>query len=173
LGALVGLPFGAYMLAKFSTEFLKMFISVITITLAILFFLGISKHFKRERLASLAAGFISGGLKGSTGMTGPPIILFGLNQNWEKKNFRSTLIGYFTVMSLFTIPVFIKFHLFTMVTARLAIIGLPMLIVGFIGGIRLKDEVSQKFFCNVALALIMLAGISGLISGLGRILSSR
>ena len=172
LGAIVGLPFGAYVLSKFSTEFLKIFISVITITLAILLSLGISKQFKKERLASLATGFISGGLKGSTGMAGPPVILFGLNQNWGKGKLRPVVIGYFTIVSLLTIPVFIKFHLFTMVTVKLAFIGLPMLMLGFIMGIRLKDRVSQTLFRRVAFALIMLAGISGLISGLRSILSS-
>jgi len=164
LGSIIGIPFGAYVLTVFSVQFLKILIGAITIGSASLLFLEINKRFKREHLASILVGLISGVLKGSVGMPGPPIVLFGLNQGWEKERFRATIIAYFTMLSFVTIGTFLKFKLFTEFIAMLGIIGLPMLLLGSWVGIKLKGKVSAAGFHKIILALITIAGVLGIIT---------
>ncbi len=166
VGGIIGMPFGAYILSRCSPTILKVFISVIILVVSFVVFLGINKRFQRERLASLVIGFISGGLKGSVGMPGGPVILFGLNQSWNKEKFRATIIAYFTFLSLIALPIFFKFELFTITIQKLSLITLPIAVLGFIGGRRLRNRVSLRIFRRIALVLIIFTGISGLISTL-------
>lgn len=99
-GALVGLPIGTYVLATLSSDLLNALIGASTMALALLLSVGVRKHFEREGLATLGAGILSGALKGTTGMTRPPVILLGLNQDWGQTRFRSTLVSYFTVIGV-------------------------------------------------------------------------
>ena len=99
-------------------------------------------------------------------MPGPPIILLGLNQGWDQTRFRGTLIGYFTFVGFLTIPVFLRLGLFTKLSVKLAIVALPLLVLGFIGGTKLRNRVPQAIFRGIALILIMLAGASGLLGGI-------
>ena len=43
----------------------------------------------------------------------------------------------------------------------MAAIGLPFLVLGVMAGTRLRGKVSRKVFRKIALALITLAGVSG------------
>ena len=165
-GAIIGLPFGVYVLSALSGGSLRTLIGAVTIILALILSLGIRKHFRRERLASMGAGLISGALKGSTGMLGPPVILLGLNQDWPQVLFRSTIIAYFTLVSLCALPVLAGFGLLTEHTVKLSFAGLPALLLGLAGGTKLRSRVSHAFFRRIALALTMLAGASGICYGL-------
>ena len=166
LGTIPGVLFGTYILMRLNTDFLRVFVGSVAIVLALLIFFNISKQLKNERSISFIAGFICGGLKASAGTGAPPVVLLGLNQNWKKETFRATIIGYFTVVNLLALLVFMKFRLFTAITIKLTVIALPIIILGLIVGKMLKNKVSQRYFRKVALILVMLAGISGVIAGL-------
>jgi uncharacterized membrane protein YfcA len=167
-GAIVGVPIGSYVLARYDVQFLRILISVVAISSAILLFMGIRKTFRREYLAGSLIGLLSGGLKGSVGMPGTPVVLFGLNQGWRKEAFRATIIAYFTVLSIIAVPAFLKFGLLTGAIGKLGLIGLPSLLVGSLAGTKLRSIVPEPLFRRIALALIALAAILGIVTAFCR-----
>jgi len=170
-GGIMGIPIGSYLLIKCSVDFLRIFISLIVLISAFFLFLGKTYKISREQGASLVVGFISGGLKGSVGMAGPPIVLFGINQNWEKEEFRATMIFYFTLLSLVTLFTFFKLKLFTISIVKLFLINLPFLLLGFIWGERLKNKLSsQRIFKQIALILVGSSGLYQLIYNFWKLL---
>ena len=56
------------------------------------------RPWRREWPGAVSAGMLSGVLVGASGMSGPPVILFGLKQNWDHRILRASLIGYFGIV---------------------------------------------------------------------------
>lgn len=104
IGSAMGVPFGVFILKNISPEILEIAINAIIITSAIILFLKESKNIisVNTKLITILIGFLSGLLGGSTGISGPPVILYGLNQKWEKKTFRSNLLTYFAIWGIYT-----------------------------------------------------------------------
>ena len=164
-GGILGLPVGAYILARFDPHLLSELIGGVTLVLALLLLLGVSRRFRRERRVSVSAGFLSGMIGGGTAMYGPPVILLGLNQAWDKAHFRANLIAYFEGISLVNMLVFSGFDLVSGPILVLSVSALPGMALGFWGGIRLKDRMPQRVFRALAFGLVFAGGISALAFG--------
>ena len=88
MAGIVGMPLGTYLLVVLDASILKVFIGAVIALFAIAFLMGFKKQIRNEKLAFAPVGFISGLLQGSTSLSGPPIILFFVNQGVEKQVFR-------------------------------------------------------------------------------------
>ena len=106
--AFFALPFGAYILGQADAETMRTGIGAMMVLMVLLLQLRPGNPFKRDLLARIGTGFVSGALATSTGVSGPPLVLLGLKQGWPYANFRATLMAYFTCQSLLSLP----FHLF-------------------------------------------------------------
>ncbi|MEJ2586897.1 MAG: sulfite exporter TauE/SafE family protein [Deltaproteobacteria bacterium] len=167
--AVIGIPFGSYLLMVVSPSVARALIAIVSIGFSTFLLLGYSRRLEREFMASCGFGFISGILTASVGMGGPPIIIFLANQEWPKEVFRATVAFLFLItgtLSLFS-------HILTGVTTGdRMIIGLsliPASIIGFYLGDALFEKVSHKLFINVALILILISGITALATSLAKI----
>ena len=169
LFAIMGIPFGAYLLMVVPPSIARLLIAIVSIIFSILLLLGYSRRLERESLASCGCGFVSGILTASIAMGGPPIIIFMANQGWPKAMFRATVAFLFLItgtLSLFS-------HVLTGVTTgERMIIGLslmPAAIIGFYFGDALFEKTSHKRFITVALILILISGLTSLTMSLVRI----
>ena len=104
IGSAMGVPFGVFTLKNISPEILEIAINAVIITSAMILFLKKGKNIisVNTKLITILVGFLSGLLGGSTGISGPPVILYGLNQKWEKKTFRGNLLAYFAIWGIYT-----------------------------------------------------------------------
>ena len=101
------------------------------------------------------AGLSSGFLSGCTAQSGPPIVIYGLARQWDKDVFRSTLLIFFSGLSLMTLGWYFYMDMLTIkaiATAGIAI--LPTLAISYIG-IHLKNRVNKIIFRHVMLVVIM------------------
>lgn len=167
MAGIVGMPLGTYLLVVLDASILKVFIGAVIALFAIAFLMGFKKQIRNEKLAFAPVGFISGLLQGSTSLSGPPIILFFVNQGVEKQVFRANLVAYFTVLSLATIPVFVLGGIITKEVINHVLWFLPAMIIGVIAGIKLAHKVDEKLFRNLALIIVTIAGLLSIASGLG------
>ena len=137
---------------------LKRVIGLVTIAATIGIVL-IGRHpTKRERPWMLCAGAVSGVMAGTTAMSGPPMILLGLNQGWPARTFRAELLLYFTMLHGVSLPFYFWNGLLTETAVGYAACGAPGLIVGFLVGTWLARHISGKRFRVVAVVLLCLAG---------------
>lgn len=167
MAGIVGMPLGTYLLVVLDASILKVFIGAVIALFAIAFLMGFKKQISNEKLAFAPVGFISGLLQGSTSLSGPPVILFFVNQGVEKQVFRANLVAYFTVLSLATIPVFVLGGIITKEVINHVLWFLPAMIIGVIAGIKLAHKVDEKLFRNLALIIVTIAGLLSIASGLG------
>ena len=167
LTGIIGVPFGTYLLVILRDNISKMFIGSVITIFAVFFLIGFKRKIIHEKLAFIPVGFISGLLSGSTSMGGPPVILFFANQGINKNVFRANIVAYFMILSLITIFNFTLENLITPVVIGYVLSFLPATFLGVIIGIRVSYRIEEKLFQNIALSIVIIAGIISIISGIG------
>jgi uncharacterized protein len=168
LGSFVGsaffaLPFGAYILGQVDADTMRMGIGVMMIFLALLLQLRPGRPFKRDFLVRIGTGFVCGTLAASTGVSGPPLVLLGLKQKWPYMNFRATLMAFFTLVSILSIPFHWRVGLVNAETVQFAGAAFPGLVLGYFLGTWLRSLVDARLFRWVALGLVILGGVSAIV----------
>ena len=162
-----GVPIGTYLLIALDASILKIFIGSVIIPFAITSLAGFKKPIQNERLAFAPVGITSGLLASSTSLSGPPVILFFVNQGIEKVIFRANLVAYFTVLSLAAILAFVIGGVITTTVINYTLWLLPAAILGAMTGIKLTPKVSENIFRNIALVIVIIAGLLSILSGTG------
>jgi uncharacterized membrane protein YfcA len=168
LGALIGLPFGTYLLMILSPDIIKILIGTVIVIFGLILISGRSFEVKRERIFTVPLGIMSGLLNGSVSMSGPPVILFFANQMIRKKNFRANTVTYFFFLNVATLFIFALVGLITMDVLVLAGVTLPFALLGILIGTKVSKKVDEKVFRRIALILVSIAGLVSLISGIIR-----
>lgn len=166
LTGLLGVPLGAYLLVVCDVDALKALIGAAVALSALAFLAGLKVRVTRERLVSAPVGFVSGLLNGSTGMSGPPVILFFANQGMEKRVFRASLAAYFMALNLATIPAYAVGGLFTRQVLGYAALFAPALALGVLAGMRLALRVEEGLFRRVTLVVVLGTGLLAVATGL-------
>jgi uncharacterized protein len=163
LGGVFGVPLGGYGLASVDEGAMRAAIGGITLIAALTLWFKPSRPLQKERLAAAVVGFVSGMMGGATGMSGPPVILFGLNQGWDHRELRANLIGYFVIIHSLALVFLQEFGILNRETLLLGVAALPGLMLGYAGGMYLKEKVSQKHFRSLAFALVCIGGLLALV----------
>lgn len=167
LSSLLGIPLGVWIISVVATSTLKIFIGTIIISFALLVASGFRITFTGERLSSGLAGFFSGILSTSTGLGGPPVVLLMQSQHWPKEIIHPSLAGYFMFLGLFSLGALAlsgKVYAETIITAASLA---PALLAGTGLGMIVFQRVNARFFRAFSLAIVICAGLLGVISGLG------
>lgn len=167
LAGIAATPAGVYFLAWGSAAVLKCFIGSVITLFALAFLFGFQRPLRQEGPASIPVGLVSGFLNGSTGMSGPPVILFFTNQGLEKQAFRANLAAYFMALNVVTLLVYAYHGLVTRQVGLYALAGLPALALGTWAGLRLSGRVNPRLFRLITLLLVLMAGVSSILSGFG------
>lgn len=167
LAGVAGVPFGSYLLLVLEPDDLRLMIGGVAVVFAVLLMAGVSYHIKRERAAYVPVGLVSGVLQGSSGLAGPPVILFFTNQSDPPLMFRANILTYFFVQNIGTVIAFIVAGLFSRDAFVLSLIFAPALVVGTYTGARLSDRASATLFKRIAITVVLLGGVSAISSGLG------
>jgi uncharacterized membrane protein YfcA len=161
----VGMIPGVRILAILPASYIKIFIGASIALTAVAYLVGFRRKMKDEKLASIPIGFVSGFMNGSISMSGPPIVLFFVNQEVDKGFFRGNLALYFLVLNILTVPVFFANGLITHDVFKWTLLLFPGIAAGTILGDKISNRVTEKNIKILALIIVLFAGLSSLISG--------
>jgi uncharacterized membrane protein YfcA len=167
LGSLLGIPLGTFIINIIDPVLLKMLIGGLTIAFAIPLALSLAIPFTREKLVSGIFGFLSGTSATSTGIIGPPIVLFIHNQKWEKTEVHSSLTIYFLFTSSFSLIALFLSGLINTDIVIYAVSFIPALLVGLGLGMIAFFRINLTFFRLLSMCVVIIAGILGILSGFG------
>ncbi len=160
------LPAGVWLLKTADESALKISVGVIVILSSLIYLSGFRINVRREKLAMIPAGFLSGLLNGATTFSGPPVILFLANQRVAKHQFRASLAAYFLLLNVIAVPAFIAGGLLTGETALDTLYLFPAVVSGVLFGVRMADRVSEERFRFAALIALGILGVFSVVSGL-------
>ena len=162
---ILGIPLGTIILLHANSDFIKILIGFTTILFAAVI-IKANKPIAREKIGLIPAGFASGILQGSIGMSGPPVILFFSNQEMKKKPFRANLIAFFLILNIITLAGYGLTGLLAKEVLVLSGLYLPVLIAGTISGIIVFKKINEDLFKKITLVILIALGILAIISGL-------
>jgi uncharacterized membrane protein YfcA len=162
LGAVPACYAGVHVLAHMPVGIIRALICIVTLVFALLFLFKVRVSIPDRPLFRTLIGSVSGFLGGSSSISGPPVVLYGVTQNWDKDRFRATLIAYFLFLACCT-------GTFSVFQGLLASDGLKLFTAGIIPalaaswlGVVVKTRLSEEFFRKAVLATIVTVSIVGL-----------
>lgn len=161
---IIATPIGTCTLLYVKVDTLKIIIgSIITIT-AFAMFKNFKFKIKNQSVSYGIVGLLSGFLNGSTGLSGPPVVLFLTNQNTDKEVFRANLSFYGIATNIFAITIFILEGIVTTSVFNFALLYLPALIIGVLSGIKISTKINEIIFRKLTIYLIAFLGLYTVIS---------
>ena len=169
LSGLAGVPIGTWILANWDVESLRIYIGAITIIVALFFLAGFKREIRRENLASVPVGFLSGVMSGSINLGGPPVILFFANQSVPRLVFRANIVAYFLVIQSLAVPLLAANGILTRGSLGSALVLLPGLILGGLLGSFYSQKVPEQLIRRLILVIVAGAGSVSLLNGLNLI----
>jgi len=159
-GSIFGVPLGAYLLSSLDSSIIKLIIAILIVPFSIVLLLGHSYRFKRDSLGCSISGFFSGLLGSSTSLSGPPVVLFLLNQGLVKERFIGTVTAYFVFMGIASIGAFSYLGMVTIDLLIKVAMLLPTAILGLYIGTRVLPKVNATLFRRIAALIVSLAALT-------------
>ena len=170
LAAIAGTLFGVRLLLLASGPALQLGIGLVVVVLASAMLPNWSRPVKRESLAMWGIGFLSGLLTGSTSMGGPPVVLLGVNQAWEKDGFRANLLAFFMVSNVATLLSLWLAGALSVGMLRLDALLLPAVLLGVVIGNAIFKALPAEQFRRLVVLLVIASGALSAWTGASRLL---
>lgn len=149
VGAAVGIPLGLVVFASLPVEALGLLIGATVLFFTVLLLLRV--RVPGGRPVQVTAGAFSGIMLGTTGMTGPPLVLALQATGLSPAAFRATLQAMFTLQGVIVVVAFAGLGQFSTTSAALVAVGVPALWLGW----RLGDLVFDRLPPERARVLIL------------------
>lgn len=159
IGGILGLPIGGWILAHVNPMGFKTGVGAIVFLAALLMVAGFRARVKNENAAMLPVGIVSGILKASTSIGGPPIVLFLTNQGADKQSFRANLVAYFAVIDVSAVATWWYFGLLNVPVLLTAALYAVPVILGTYAGILLARRINERVFKSAVLVLVAILGV--------------
>ena len=162
--ACLTVPFGAWVLFVADPGVLTRAMGVLVILFAAVLASGWRYHGSRPLPLTMAVGAAAGIMKGSTGMSGPPVILYMLAGSEEAREHRANLILFFAVLGLVALlPPFLA-GLFTATVLIKVALLVPVLLAFVRVGAALFGRIGQASFRAVAYGILFAVGLIALLA---------
>jgi len=166
IAALIGIPFGIYVLTYIDANVLKIVISLTVILFSIKMLKGVklAKHNLKKPL--VFAGFVSGLLTSSISIGGPPLVFALDRKGYTKELFRGIFVWFMVFSSLFSTIGFLYKGLLSFETVKYASFALPLLFIGSGWGVKIASRINAFKFRKLVIYLNVFTGLIMLISTL-------
>lgn len=147
---------------KINTDFLKLFLGIFLIVLAVYFILFSNKiKIKANILTMFICGFISGICDGLFGIGGPLMVLFFLSLTHSKEEYLGTISMFFLIVCTYNMILRIFRGIFTISLLPYAILSIFMVFIGLQIGNRVVCKIDDQLLKKLTYVLI---GVSGFIT---------
>ena len=164
IGASAALPFGVWVLLVVDPCVLQVVICLMILALVAVLSSGWRYQGRPAVVHSLGIGGAAGLLGGSTGIGGPPVILFWLGGQSQASQVRANVIAYFAFTGVVSAVALAVGGLITREVVVLAALLMPVYALAIWMGARSFRLASEAFFRRAAYALIAAVAIGGLLA---------
>ena len=154
LPALALIPLGAWLLVSLPAEAMRRGIALLVLTLVAILWSGWRYTGPRGAPVSATVGALGGFLSGSTGIGGPPAIIYLMSSGDGPALIRANLIGYFTVIGAGLIVYYSYQGLIGADVLWRAGLLIPFFVVGIVAGSRLFGLASAQTFRHIAFSIL-------------------
>ena len=165
----VGIPLGNVILLAVPQSALKLAIAAIVLAFGVLLLVGYTMTIRRDRVAGGVAGFFSGLFLTSTGLSGPPVTLYMLNQRWDRDTFRTSQGLFHLITDVLGTASLVVTGVVTAKTLVVDLALLPMVLVGYGLAVVLLPHIRQELFLRISTAIVIAAAVLAIGSEVARL----
>jgi uncharacterized membrane protein YfcA len=162
--ACLATPLGAGVLVSADGEALRRFMGGFVLVFGLLLLSPLRYRGPRPLGLNLSVGFAAGLLKGTTGISGPPVILYLLSGPEEARRHRANLILFFGLIAVVSVIMPIALGLVTAAVLLKLALMVPLMAAGIWAGARLFRIVPERFYRPFALLALVSAGLFALLA---------
>ena len=152
-GAYAGMPLGLLAVLFAPEDGLRLAVGLVSLVMATLVAVGVAPQ-GGQAMSDVAVGGVSGLLNTSTGINGPPVVLYLQGHGLTPPQFRASLSAFFTASSLATFPLFAASGLVSQESLVLSATALPAVLVGNTAGHLLAQRLSPDVYRRIVLGLL-------------------
>lgn len=166
-GAIIGILIGTFTFSYLSADMIRILIGAIAVIFTLNHWLkrNISQSTNINKVTgiiwSAIAGFTSFGVHAG----GPPISIFLLPQNMDKKILMGTFAWFFTVVNVVKLIPYSWFGAFDNTNIATSLVLMPLAPIGVALGYFLLNKINVKIIYRISYFFLFLAGISLLYKG--------
>lgn len=162
--ALVGLLGGIQVLRVLDDQAITLIVGVTVILFALLLLSGLIRHLPERPWMAPLAGLVSGVSSTSTGMSGPPLVLFFTVVGLPVPTFRATSVAYFLLIDLVGFPALLLQGVISQSDLVLSLLLAPAALAGRWAGSCLVRFVTPGRFRRIVLLLLLLTGVIAIVN---------
>jgi len=166
-GAAVGTPIGVHLLAVTDERTLRLAIAGFILAAALALLAGVRLRARGTPPLVLAVGAASGACNGAVAMGGLPVAVFLAAEGASPRVVRASVVAYFFLLDVIGLFFLARAGLVGRETVSLALLGLPVLVVGMWLGGRHFLGATPDGFRRITLALLVLLALVGIARALG------
>lgn len=160
----IGVPLGNFVILVVSSDTLRLIVFSLVILFSIILITGFTVRINRERTAGGIAGLFAGVLYSSTSMSGPPMVLFMVNQGWSRETFRSSLSLVSVCLETLTVISLSASGVITAQSLKLDLVLIPTVLICFLLAMKLLTKLNPQRFRKFVTYLVFTTGVVGVIT---------
>jgi uncharacterized membrane protein YfcA len=162
MGAIIGLPFGIYLLTRLDPIVFRWLISLLALGFLVLLASGWRYRNPLGAMMTGIVGVISGFLCGVAALPGPPVILSYMSSPRAPQVVRGNTMMYLFLVDIMTFAMFAIKGLITFIPLAIGVVlAVPYAIAGLIGQ-RVFNPEKEHIYRRVAYVLIAASALAGL-----------
>ena len=162
LGALIGLPFGVWILAQVPAEVFRWGVSLVALTMLVLLIGGIRYQGRLSPPLVVATGAMGGLLAGCVGLPGPPIILLYMASTLPVSAIRANTMLYLILADILLLAVLWGNGYLVVTALMLGVLMILPYTLGNWAGARLFRPEAERLYRWAAYAIIAGSALIGL-----------
>lgn len=160
--ATCGMPLGLAVLILLDPDVLQVLIAVSVLVATAALARGL--HFHGAGLwGDAMVGLLSGALRTSTSMSGPPVVLYLQGQGLSPDRFRATLTAFFGATGLIALLSFAISSRYNEAIGVAVMAGLPALAVGWVAGNAIFSRLNDRVFRRVVMAVLISSSLLAMV----------
>src|SRR5215472_17387339 len=169
IGALAGIPLGAWILVKSDPLLIRWAIALFGALLLALLTSGWRYRGKPSAAITVSVGAAAGLLSGAAQIGGPPIVAYWLSRPIPTETVRANIVLYFAITTVISATAYFAGGLLTPSVVGLALVTGPVYGLGLYAGSRMFGLASEMTFRRMCFALIAFAIVLSLpvLDGIG------
>ncbi|MDR3563327.1 MAG: sulfite exporter TauE/SafE family protein [Negativicutes bacterium] len=161
--SVIGAIPGAYMMTMISGDGLKIFMGIVLLLATAAMWKDFTVTVKHHKFTETIVGWTSGFLATTTGINGPPVILYYLNAKADENKavFRANLTRYFLLINIASI--IISYVAGTLVMGELwlhTLESIPALYIGFVLGEKFFHRIDAETFRKASLIMVFVSSVA-------------
>jgi len=164
VAACIAMPIGVWLLANIDKNTIVTAVSAIIVAFVLVLWSGWKYRGPRSAAISAGVGALSGGMMATTGVGGPPVLLYLLSLNDPPSINRANIVTYYFVTGFLLIAIVLAAGVSGWQALARAVVLFPAMVLGaWIGGRMFVSFGSERVYRNVTLAILAATGLFGLL----------